>query len=146
MAYRKIRKDGKPAKETNPANKAKRTDAKVKLEDFVRIANEYVKYCTDNNKPYLLTELSVLLGISRDTLLNYRQKPAYAAVIKRIDEMSENYWIKRGNEGNKPLFSMFMLKAKHNYIEAQYQKVDLNVHGNLGSVVMPQKKPKISAN
>lgn len=146
MAYRKIKKDGTKAKETNPVNKAKRTDAKVKLDDFIRITNEYIKVCEVNDDPPMIGELALLLGISRETLNNYRKKSVYRDVLKRIDEISENYWVKRGNKSNKPLFSMFMLKSKHGYVEAQYQKVDLNVHGNLGVVEMPKKKPKISGN
>ena len=57
--------------------------------------------------------------------------------------MQENALLNKGLNENKPVFSMFLLKAKHGYIESQYQKVDLNVSGSLAVVQMPSKKPKI---
>ena len=116
---------------------------KVQLENFVRIVNEYIKDCDTKNKPPLLGELCLVLNIDRETLRRYRQKSAYCGIIKRIDEMSENYWIKRGNEGNKPIFAMFMLKSKHGYIEQQYSKVEMAVSGSMAVIQMPSKKPKI---
>ena len=41
---------------------------------------------------------------------------------------------------------MFLLKSKFGYIEAQYQKVDLNVSGQLGLIVMPPKQPRLKGN
>ncbi len=114
-----------------------------KLSDFVRITNFYVKECDTKNRIPLLGELALLCGVDTDTLGKYRQKPKYGGIIKRIDQMQENALLNKGLNENKPVFSIFLLKAKHGYIESQYQKVDLNVSGQLAVVQMPAKKTKI---
>jgi hypothetical protein len=79
------------------------------------------------------------VGLSRQALDEYRKKPGYGDVIKRVDEIQENFLINKGINENKPVFSMFLLKAKHGYVEQQYQKIDMNVSGHLGVVQMPSK-------
>lgn len=136
MAYRKIKKDGTKAKPTK-ANK-------IPLGEFIVKVNEYISDCDRNKQIPLIGELAWYLGISRDTLENYRKNSKYVGIIKRVDEMMENGLLRKGINENKPVFPMFLLKSKFGYVEAQYQKVDLNVHGQLGIVQMPSKKPKVS--
>ena len=139
MAYKKVKNDGTPA--------LKSAQKKMpEFKDFVLICNDYLKACTDTKKVPLLQELALLLGVERETLWKYRQKSPYGNVIKRIDEMTEIALLNKGISENKPVFTMFLLKSKYGYVEQQYQKVDLNVHGQLGVIQMPGKKPKVSGN
>ncbi len=138
MAYSKIKKDGTPSK---PAK-----HKPISVDEFTKVTGEYMNRCEDKKQVPLLSELASILGISKTGLENYRQKSAYVGLLRKFDDLAETMLIHKGLDGSKPMFPMFLLKSKYGYIEAQYQKIDMNVHGNLGVVQMPQKKPKISAN
>lgn len=131
MAYSKIKKNGELSKPSKPKN--------ITLDVFTRIANGYIQTCIDKKQIPHTIELAWLLGISQSALNYYRKKPAYLGIIKRIDEMTEIGLINKGLNDNKPVFSMFLLKAKYGYVEQQYQKVDFNVSGQIGVVQMPKK-------
>ena len=138
MAYSKIKKDGTPAIISGQPKK-------VGIDDFIRRTNDYLAECEKNKHIPLYQELALLLNIDPDTLTRYAKTPRYREVLKRVDKLTEVGLINKGLNENKPVFSMFLLKAKHGYIESQYQKVDLNVSGLLAVVQMPAKKPKISS-
>ncbi len=145
MAYSKIKKDGTPALPTKHKTD-RRKGYKVEIGEFIRITNNYLRECEESKKTPLLIELAQRLGIDEETLWGYRKNRVYANVIKRVDEIAHIGWIRLAELKNKPIFPMFMLKAKYDYVEKQYQKVDFNVSGQLGVVQMPIKKPKVNVN
>ena len=134
MAYRKIKKDGKPAQASRP----------LKLDDetFIRITNEYIKHCQDAKIVPLKQELAIMLGISEDTLARYSKLSRRAELIKRVEKLSELGWVRYAETTNKPIFPIFMLKAQHGYIEQQYSKTDINITGLGGLIQLPPKKSK----
>ncbi len=136
MAYRKIKKNGEAAKPTLGKGK----QPKVSLDVFTKVTNEYLEYCEKNKQIPLIKKLAVLLGIDTDTLVNYRKKPHYSAILKRIDDLTEIALLEKGINENKPVFPMFLLKSKFGYVEQQYVKADVSLSGSLGFSPLPSKK------
>ncbi len=112
---------------------------KVTPKELKEKANEYLDQCYKNGSVPLFVEFAYLLGISDDTVTKYRNKPEFSGTLKRVEKAQEIALIKKGITDNKPVMSIFMLKAKHGYIEQQ--KLDVTTNGNpLGVVMLPNKQ------
>ena len=124
--------------------KGKQSLIKVPYEEFKQITESYLDDCKSQNKIPFQQELALKLGIAKSTLSEgYSKKPLYAELIKRVSQLTEIGLLQKGLYENKPVFPMFLLKSKFGYIEQQYQKVDLNLSGELCIVEMPPKKPRV---
>ena len=99
-------------------------------------AEEYLNKCKDDNKVPLLKELCYSLGISDETLTRYKGKSEFMDIIKKVESAQEIALVRKGIDDNKPVFSIFMLKSKHNYQEAS--KLDITSNGaSIGVVQLP---------
>lgn len=60
---------------------------------FQQRGNEYLMWCLDSEKRPTLNGLSLALGFnSRQSLLNYAEKPEFMDIIKRFRTVIESEW------------------------------------------------------
>lgn len=111
----------------------------VDLKRFNDVTQEYVKECTELKKIPFLTGLALKLGISKEAMNDYAKRPHYDKIIKSVDLLTETMVLDKGLTENKPVFPIFLLKAKFGYQEAA-QRVDLTV--NPGVVTLPHNPDK----
>lgn len=65
----------------------------VEAEKFEARGHEYLMWCLDNEKRPTLNGLSLSLGFnSRQSLLNYQEKPDFLDIIKRFRTVIESEW------------------------------------------------------
>jgi hypothetical protein len=77
-----VRKSGNPRSFTTPAH-------------IARAGMDYFKWCSENEQVPTKTGMAVFMGVCTDTVRKYRvgeydrkgDKPAYSAVIKRLDDV-----------------------------------------------------------
>lgn len=112
---------------------------KVAIGVFQDAVREYLAECEATKQVPFLGVLAQRLDIDAGTLSRYAQFSQYAEYIKKVQQASENGLINKGLNDNKPVFPIFLLKAKFGYIEQQ--KVDLTSNGEtLGVVQLPARK------
>jgi hypothetical protein len=117
---------------------ARKGQTKVTPAQLTAKATEYLEDCKKNNRVPLLIEFAYNLDISRDTLWKYQEIPSLADPLKKVEEAQEIALISKGLNDNKPVFPIFMLKAKHKWVEQQ--KVDITSGGEaVGIVMLPSK-------
>lgn len=116
-------------------------DKKIAIDVFRDGTAAYLLECkTKKNVPFL-SGLAEYLDIDYSTLNRYVQNASYARYIKKVQLASENGLINKGLNENKPVFPIFLLKAKFGYIEQQ--KMDITSNGEtLGIVALPERKAK----
>lgn len=112
---------------------------KVSLSDFTYIVEGYLSKCAENNEVPFLGEVALLCGIDRHTLWEYKEKPGYGSLIKKIEQIGENLLFRKVANGNGVNANqMFLLKAKYGYSETS--KMDITTGGkSLGVVMLPKR-------
>lgn len=109
---------------------------KLDYNKFKTTAELYISKCEEEKRIPFKIELAYLLNISKDTLTDYSKRPRYSDVIKRLETKTETGLVRYGIESNKPIMSIFLLKALHGYKEES--KLDITSNGEtLGVVNMP---------
>jgi hypothetical protein len=108
-------------------------------EEFREKVNAYFDYCdsqievsvTDRGqekviqKPYTISGLCLYLGISRETLREYKARPGYAPIVVAARNRVENYCEEGTMKGKlNPIFSIFSLKNNFNWTD----KIELNTN------------------
>lgn len=91
--------------------------------------------CDDNDDPYTISGLALALDMDTQTLLNYQQKDAYVATIKKAKQRCQTYAERRGWTGN-PAFACFVLK---NYGWSDRQEQNVSVSGTMAVEVVSFK-------
>lgn len=113
-------------------------DKKIAIDNFKDGVKAYLAECKLKKNVPFLSGLAEYLDIAMDTLSRYEQNSSYRVHIKKVRLASENGLINKGLNENKPVFPIFLLKAKFGYIEQQ--KVDLTSNGEtLGVIALPQR-------
>lgn len=114
---------------------------KYSAHNFKTAIDAYLKKCDETGEIPLMVEFCTINGFSESTLKSYRERPAYQADIKRLDEASHIGWIRLAERTNKPIFPIFMLKAKFGYIEQEKSGVQININGQ-GVIALPKNPDK----
>jgi hypothetical protein len=128
--------------EIKPYYPNKLGDTKVSPERFKQVADDYLEYCKANKQIPLLAKFEFELDISDDTLIKYRKNPAFARSIKKVEKAQEIALLEHGINENKPVFPIFLLKAKHGFQEAA-TKLDITAH-NSGVVQLPPRETPLN--
>lgn len=111
---------------------------KVSVAKFIEGTEAYLQKCEETRRVPFLGELAYKLGISADTMSRYAQQPSYAETIKKVKQATENGLIDRGLNDNKPVFPIFLLKARFGYVETTRQDITSNGE-TLGVVQLPTR-------
>lgn len=69
-------------------------------EDFTRIAEEYFDKREAEDKPFTVNGLALALGMTRETLLRYGEKPEFSDAVKAVRARLEDHWESRLAGGN----------------------------------------------
>lgn len=64
-------------------------------EEFARIAGEYFRGRDAVEKPYTVNGLALALGLCRQSLLNYGDKPEFLDAVKAVRATLEDHWESR---------------------------------------------------
>lgn len=111
---------------------------KIQPSVLSKLVDEYLEYCETNKVVPLLQEFALKANVSTDALREYAQKPKYSKALKRLEELSHLGWIRKAERENKPVFSIFMLKSRWNYVEAT--RLDVTSNGEtVGVIQLPQR-------
>lgn len=81
------------------------------LEDQIQ---GYFTYCDLEKKPYSITGLAVYLDTSRETLINYEERPEFFDAIKRAKAKCES-WVEENAMLNKTNATFAIFNLKNNY-------------------------------
>ncbi len=87
---------GRPPKFTNP-------------EEFKAIADDYFAKREADSKPFTVNGLALALGLCRQSLLNYGEKPEFLDAVKEIRATLEDHWESRLG-GTNAAGTIFWLK------------------------------------
>ena len=76
----------------------------------------YFNNCDQEIKPYTITGLALWLDTSRETLINYEERPEFFDTIKRAKQKCEN-WVEEGALMNRinPTSAIFNLKNNYGW-------------------------------
>jgi hypothetical protein len=88
-------------------------------DDMWSLYENYQEHCTVNGLAQHTLGFSVYVGMSREGLYNYGDSyPEYSDTLKKISESIEADMLQKAyNRKQDPVFTMFMLKCKHGYID-----------------------------
>ncbi|GAA5075511.1 terminase small subunit [Lysobacter panacisoli] len=64
-------------------------------EQFEEVANTYFATCEAKERPYTVNGLALALGMTRETLLRYGEKPEFSDAVKAVRATLEDYWEQR---------------------------------------------------
>ncbi len=84
------------------------------VEDLEEMIAGYFTYCDQEKKPYTITGLALWLDTSRETLLNYEERPEFFDTIKRAKVKCEN-WVEENALMNKVNATTAIFNLKNNY-------------------------------
>lgn len=100
-----IKKIGRPTKYNN---------------ELLEKTKQYYRDCIINNKMPYIEELSIVLDVDDDQIVNYGKRyPIFHAVIKKIKSLQKLNLQKIAVHGQKPVGSIFLLKVNHGFIETE---------------------------
>jgi len=91
------------------------------IQQFDRQGNALLKMC----KPYTITGLALALNTSRQTLLNYEERPEFFDTIKKAKDRCENYAEEGMFTGRIPAIPG-IFNLKNNYAWVDKSEVDNN--------------------
>ncbi len=102
---------------------------------FKRTENYYKECVNDEKKMPYMEELGLKLGVDTDTINNWSNDERiekFGTIKRKIKELQRLRLMQRGLEDNKPVMSIFLLKANHGLIEVdkhinQEEKVSIIV-------------------
>lgn len=116
------------------------TKQKFSKEHLIEAYDNFITHLQDNPKELpTLAGYCLLAGINRHTLLDYCGRYSEVqAITDHIELMQEHFALTRGisNQAN-PIFSIFLLKTKHNY-QDKPQQLTQNNNFNISSDVLKQ--------
>jgi len=105
-------------------------------EDLEEMVDGYFTNCDLEKKPYTITGLALWLDTSRETLLDYQERPEFSDTIKRAKGKCEN-WVEEGALMNKINATAAIFNLKNNYGWKDKIEQELsNPDGNLKTIVI----------
>lgn len=78
-------------------------------EEFAAVADAYFAARDADEKPYTVNGLALALGMCRQSLLNYGEKPGFLDAVKRVRAILEDHWESRLS-GTSAAGTIFWLK------------------------------------
>jgi len=93
------------------------------VEQLESMIEEYFTYCDLEKKPYSVTGLAIWLDTSRETLINYEERPEFFDAVKRAKLRCENY-VEEGALTNKINATSAIFNLKNNYGWVDKKEVD----------------------
>lgn len=63
--------------------------------EFQAVADAYFEKCDKLERPYTVNGLSLALGMTRETLLRYAEKPGFSDTVKAVRARLEDHWESR---------------------------------------------------
>jgi hypothetical protein len=99
------------------------------VEALESMIDGYFIECDQNKEPYLITGLALWLDTSRETLLNYEDRPEFFDTIKRAKLRCEN-WVEKGAMMNKINATSAIFNLKNNYGWHDRTETDLTSKGD----------------
>lgn len=110
------------------------------VEDLEELIQGYFVDCDQEKKPYTITGLALWLDTSRETLINYEERPEFFDAIKRAKSKCEN-WIEENALTNKVNPTTAIFNLKNNYGWKDKTEQDITSQGQqLGVVILPPKQ------
>lgn len=93
-------------------------------EDLEEMIAGYFTDCDENERPYTITGLALWLDTSRETLLDYQERPEFSDAIKRAKVKCEN-WVEENALMNKvnPTTAIFNLKNNYGWKDKVEQDI-----------------------
>lgn len=110
-------------------------------------ANKYLADCKSGKMIPYIEELASELDVSRDTVYEWEKvHPEFSDTIKKIKDYQSLRLMQEGvgNRSN-PAVTIFILKAKHGFIETTQQIVDGNYNINVDELVGQPPAPTQTA-
>lgn len=109
------------------------------VEQLDSMIEEYFSYCDIEKKPYTITGLALWLDTTRETLLDYQERPEFSDTIKRAKSKCEN-WVEENALMNKINATTAIFNLKNNYGWKDKTEQDITSQGQqLGVVILPPK-------
>lgn len=100
--------------------------------------DKYISEMKRVKKAVTITGFLVYANISWDEYGKYLKSPACSKAIKKLKLHAENSLVDKVINDNKPVGSIFLLKSKYNYVEAN--KLDITSNGEtLGVIQLPTR-------
>lgn len=92
---------------------------KYKPEVFEEVSQRYYQECLNNSRQLpSIAGLAVELDISRETLYQWVKTYHLSDIITKLQALQERRVLELGiTNSYNPVFSMFLLKAKHGYVD-----------------------------
>lgn len=84
------------------------------VEALEEMISGYFLDCDQNKRPYTITGLAIWLDTSRETLINYEERPEFFDTIKRAKVKCENY-VEEGALMNRINATSAIFNLKNNY-------------------------------
>jgi len=101
----------------------------LSIPQLIQLANEYINQLAINTKQLpTISGLAIYLKVNRTYLYELASNnPELADIMDNIELLQEEYCLTRGitNQAN-PIFSMFLLKSKHNFKDNPQQLTQNN--------------------
>lgn len=107
---------------------------KYTVEELEKKLEEYFNQCDENNKPYLVTSLSLFLDVDEQTMTNWEtnHNGKFSELIKKAKKRIYNYAVEFLFTNNKTAAAIFNLKC--NYSDKGWkdtQQIDVNQKTNI---------------
>lgn len=109
-------------------------------EEFTRVADEYFTKREAEDKPFTVNGLALALGICRQTLLNYGEKPEFLDAVKAVRARLEDHWETRLAGGNAA-GTIFWLKN-----QGWSDKTETELSGKGGKDLFPTRVELVAVN
>jgi len=91
---------------------------KYMVNDTSRPPIKKTRWIITTQKPYLITGLANFLNTSRETLINYEERPEFFDAIKKAKDKCEQYW-ESTLLGNQVAGTIFSLKNNYGWVDKQ---------------------------
>jgi hypothetical protein len=98
------------------------------VEQLESMIEEYFTHCDLEKKPYTITGLALWLDTSRETLINYEERPEFFDTIKRAKVKCEN-WVEEGALMNRINATSAIFNLKNNYGWKDKTETDVTTNG-----------------
>lgn len=84
------------------------------VEELQEKIDSYFEYCDEKQKPYTITGLAGWLDTSRETLLEYEERPEFVDTIKAAKIKCEQ-WVEENAMMNRTNATFAIFNLKNNY-------------------------------
>ena len=98
--------------------------SKYSLSMLKKAEDYYMECVRDERKMPYIEELGLKLGVDTDTINNWSRDERlekFGTIKRNIKELQRLRLMQRGLESNKPVMSIFLLKANHGFVETNKQ-------------------------